>query len=360
MGEATLGRKVGNKAMLWGAVAATIPDLDVLAYPFLRQVQELYLHRGVTHSLLFGLVVSPLFGYLVYRLYRGRGSPAADPGWRGWSLLFALGVLSHFALDLLTVYGVQILWPFVDTKLSLPTLFIVDPFYTIWFAIALPILIVMRRRGRRQGRDIGDVPRRILLAMALGVSTAYIAWGVGARTVTADRAERALTVAGVTYDRMLVAPAPLSTFAWQVTADLGDGFSVGTLSVFDGPAPIRFHFVPANHQAALPLVETRAIQRLEWFSQGYYIVLPDTISLSPARLARGEELTGVRIADLRFGRNDAWLTNREDAEYYFQWSIISRSGEISDLRQWRPPFFAPGVFSQMVARTFGRRSAEGY
>ncbi|MEL6140713.1 MAG: metal-dependent hydrolase, partial [Bacteroidota bacterium] len=31
VGEATLGRKVGNRAMLWGAIGGTIPDLDVFA-----------------------------------------------------------------------------------------------------------------------------------------------------------------------------------------------------------------------------------------------------------------------------------------------------------------------------------------
>ena len=29
VGEVMLGRKVGNRAILWGAVAGTIPDLDV-------------------------------------------------------------------------------------------------------------------------------------------------------------------------------------------------------------------------------------------------------------------------------------------------------------------------------------------
>ena len=34
VGEAVLGKKVGNRAMLWGAVAGTIPDLDVGAFPY--------------------------------------------------------------------------------------------------------------------------------------------------------------------------------------------------------------------------------------------------------------------------------------------------------------------------------------
>jgi len=30
VGEAVLGKKVGNKALLWGGIAGTLPDLDVL------------------------------------------------------------------------------------------------------------------------------------------------------------------------------------------------------------------------------------------------------------------------------------------------------------------------------------------
>ena len=52
VGEAVLGKKVGNKAMLYGAVAGTIPDLDVLASYFTDTVTALALHRGFTHSLL--------------------------------------------------------------------------------------------------------------------------------------------------------------------------------------------------------------------------------------------------------------------------------------------------------------------
>ena len=36
VGEAVLGKKVGNKAMMWGAIAGTIPDLDVLSKLFSR------------------------------------------------------------------------------------------------------------------------------------------------------------------------------------------------------------------------------------------------------------------------------------------------------------------------------------
>jgi hypothetical protein len=51
VGETVLGKKVGNKAPLWGALAATLPDLDVVAYPFYDAVDRLGVHRGFSHSI---------------------------------------------------------------------------------------------------------------------------------------------------------------------------------------------------------------------------------------------------------------------------------------------------------------------
>ena len=35
VGEAVAGPRIGRRAALWGAVAGTLPDLDILTYPFL-------------------------------------------------------------------------------------------------------------------------------------------------------------------------------------------------------------------------------------------------------------------------------------------------------------------------------------
>lgn len=56
VGEAVLGRKVGNRAMLYGAIAGTIPDLDILSSYFTDTVTALEIHRGFTHSILFSII----------------------------------------------------------------------------------------------------------------------------------------------------------------------------------------------------------------------------------------------------------------------------------------------------------------
>ena len=50
VGTAVLGRKVGPRAALWGAVCGTLPDLDVLL-PYGDPVRDFTFHRAESHSI---------------------------------------------------------------------------------------------------------------------------------------------------------------------------------------------------------------------------------------------------------------------------------------------------------------------
>ena len=47
-GEAVLGKKIGNKALLFGAIGGTIPDLDVFVGSLLHgnEIDAMLFHRG--------------------------------------------------------------------------------------------------------------------------------------------------------------------------------------------------------------------------------------------------------------------------------------------------------------------------
>ena len=64
VGEVVLGKKIGNKAMLWGAIAGTIPDLDVYQSLLYDSLKANELHRGISHSLLFSICMAPLLAWL--------------------------------------------------------------------------------------------------------------------------------------------------------------------------------------------------------------------------------------------------------------------------------------------------------
>jgi inner membrane protein len=59
MGEAFAGKTVGRKAMLWGALAQSFPDIDFLASSWLDTTSNLLAHRGFTHSILCCIIIAP-------------------------------------------------------------------------------------------------------------------------------------------------------------------------------------------------------------------------------------------------------------------------------------------------------------
>ena len=117
VGEATLGKKVGNKAMFWGAVAGTIPDLDVIANFFVDNVTANELHRGFSHSILFSILMAPIFGWIIAKLYKNK-----EADWKDWSKLMFWGLFTHPILDAFTTWGTQLFWPF-DYKVAFNNIF---------------------------------------------------------------------------------------------------------------------------------------------------------------------------------------------------------------------------------------------
>ena len=69
VGQAFFARKLGRRALLWGAVAGVVPDLDLFPAELLSPWGEFLYHRGPTHSLFFGLAAGPVFGYLVWKAH---------------------------------------------------------------------------------------------------------------------------------------------------------------------------------------------------------------------------------------------------------------------------------------------------
>lgn len=67
VGEVVLGKKIGNRAPFYGAIAGTIPDLDVLTGYFLDTVTAIEVHRGffTFYSFLY-FICSPVWLFAVF------------------------------------------------------------------------------------------------------------------------------------------------------------------------------------------------------------------------------------------------------------------------------------------------------
>ena len=143
----------------WGlaAILPIIPDLDVFSMAAYNAPLG---HRGITHSLIFALLLGVIAAGLVFRYFRAT--------WWSLAVLFFLIIASHGLLDALTRGGEGVLffWPIggrygnwgpipvSDIALELP-----DPRYSlavrsellwVWLPTSLVIGLVMAWRYHRR------------------------------------------------------------------------------------------------------------------------------------------------------------------------------------------------------------------
>ncbi|MEP2023424.1 MAG: metal-dependent hydrolase [Reichenbachiella sp.] len=269
VGEAVLGKKVGNKAMLYGAIAGTIPDLDVLASHVTDTVTALAVHRGFTHSIVFSVLFAPLFGWLVSRY-------ESLKDFKSWSWLFFWAFVTHPILDAHTTWGTQLFWPF-DLRLAFKTIFVIDPLYTLPFLVFLILAMLQKRTTEK---------RQFYNRMGLYVSTAYLLLTFLLKWIAFAQFESALKTQNITYTQLDTRPSPMNTILWSANVETEKTYLLGHYSFFDSQ-PITFEAYPKNHELLGDLKEKAPVQRMIAISEGWY-----TISSQDGKLY---------FNDLRFG-----------------------------------------------------------
>lgn len=325
VGEAAGGREYGYKAPLWGAALGTLPDLDVLADPFLTEAQALLFHRGPSHSLLFVALITPLVAAALTRIHR-------HTSWRRWALLIALVLLTHIGLDCLTAYGTQVFWPFSRTPVIVASIFIIDPLYTLPLATGLLVSF----RWSKQNRY-----RRWVNYAGLGLSTAYLLVTLLGKVHVENVFDRALAKQSYPTERVFTRPTAFNSLLWMGISEGKTGFYVGYYSVFDEDPPVSFRYVPKRHVLLGDAIDNPFVERLRWFSRGYFIV---------RRTSNGS----LTIQDLRFGRNDLGLT--DDGEYIFTFRLHQdENGNITGFTEDQPDIrLTPRLFQKLGARILGQ------
>jgi inner membrane protein len=330
VGEAVAGREARGKAPLWGAFLGTLPDLDVLANPFLTEAQSLLFHRGPSHSLLVAALLAPLLGVALARLHRD------GPTWKRWTVLVAAVLLTHIGLDCLTVYGTQVFWPFTRVPVLYGTIFIIDPLYTLPLAAGLLTALWWTPTARR---------RRLANYAGLALSSAYLLFTLGNKLYVNQVVETSLQTQNLPTERVLTKPTAFNNLLWMGLSEGQDGFYVGYYSLLDDDQNISFEYVPKRHDLLGDAADNPFVDRLRWFSRGYFVV----------RRAADGTLT---VQDLRFGRNDLGLTS--SGEYIFTFRLIrDDAGAISGFRQVRPPMQVDGaLLRRFVDRVGGQELAD--
>ena len=289
MGEAFAGKTLGKKAMLWGALAQSIPDIDFIAAFWLNTTSSLLAHRGFTHSLLFCALITPLFALMAERLHRPH-----DIRLKQWLLFFGGVIFIHIFIDAFNNYGVGWFEPFSHRRISFNAIYVADPFFSIWPALACAALIVLKRNNQQ---------RKKWWRAGLGLSAVYLLYCLFNKAVINREVKNILQQQHITYTNYFTTPAPLQNWLWFVAAGDANGYHVGYRSVFDGKKEIAFQYFPRNDSLLQPFKNHTDLQQLIRFSQQFYTVEKwnDTLVFN----------------DLRFGQVIGWQNSKEHFAFHY-------------------------------------------
>ena len=276
-----LGRRLGKRAAFYGMALGTIPDLDVLI-DFGGPIENMTHHRGFSHSLFVQALLTPIFVMLLSKLPFSRSA-----SWARWSVAVYLSFATHSLADFFTVYGTQIFWPLTNYPFTHSILFIVDPIYTIPLLVAVISALLMRDRNRALKIN----------ALMLGLSSLYLVWSTGAKSVIDNRVKKALAINGISTEVYESTPAPLNTLLWRGVAVDDDQYFEIWASIFDDVGQIQIQGFPRNEELISAIGDHPKIERLRWFTKGQYKVWQSDDQ--------------IIISDLRMGVEGAYVFNFE-------------------------------------------------
>ena len=308
IGEATLGNKVGKAGALWGGLLGAIPDLDLISRLWLDNVAALSAHRAGSHSLFVITVLTPIVGSVLYRFHKKNPSKS----WH-WMLMFWLVGATHILLDTATVYGTQIFWPISKIPFSFDSIYVIDPFYSLPLIFFLLLALKAKKGSKKRFR---------MVALGLVLSSFYLTWGMGVKAYVHSSFRQGFASRGILPERLLTAPTPMNSVVWMGLCMSGDSLYAGLYSVLDKSAPRDFTPIARNTHLIEGHEQDRAVEKLLWFSKGWYSVEENDSSLV--------------FTDHRFGRTDTWLTDEGGPMMSFELIEGENGYETAELRAHLP------------------------
>jgi inner membrane protein len=301
-GEIILGKKIGNKALLFGAIGGTIPDLDVFIgkWIFSNEIQAMAFHRGFMHSILFAVLGCFIFGWVTYKIYNS-GKRKDTTTLKNWIWLFFLSIFTHPLLDCFTPYGTQLFAPFSDYRVAFNNISVADPFYTVPFLLCMIILMFFNRKRTR---------RTWWLKAGIYISSAYMVFTIINKLYMDSVLKKSFDKAGISYTRFTAQPTILNNILWYAVAESEDKYYLTFYSMFDKKSiSDKIITVEKNHD--IIDMNDKNLKILTWFSNDYF------------NLSKKEKVGTYKYVDLRYPP-----LNPDDANTsVFNFTVFNEDGQ---------------------------------
>ncbi|WP_439128654.1 metal-dependent hydrolase [Polaribacter sp.] len=262
-GELVLGKKIGNKALLFGAIGGTIPDLDVFIGKLLynNEIQAMAFHRGFMHSILFATLGCFVFGFITYKLYNTKKRTGTSH-LKDWILLFFWAIFTHPLLDCFTPYGTQLFAPFTNYRVAFNNISVVDPLYTLPFLICMIVVLFFKRTN----------PKRLKWTkVGIYISSLYMILTLFNKFYMDCVFKKSFEKAGINYQRFSAQPTILNNVLWYAVAETKTEYYLTFYSHFDKNTTANNILTIAKNHDIIDMSD-KNLQTLTWFSNNYYTI----------------------------------------------------------------------------------------
>jgi len=256
--EATLGKKIGNKAIVLGAIAGTIPDFDIVTRFFVDDLTASVMHRGFSHSLIFPFVAAPILAFILKKIY----SSYSHVSFNDWFKMFFLAIITHPILDAQTTWGTQLFWPF-EWRVAIENIFIIDPIYSLPFLTFIILTAFQDRLSKK---------RKLYNSLGLIISSAYLLITLLFKGIAHYNIAKALEENNIEYKDINTRATYFNSVLWSSQIELEDSYIFTYYSLFDKTRPIFTKKFPKNHDMLKQFIDEKKIQQLIILSNGNYLM----------------------------------------------------------------------------------------
>jgi inner membrane protein len=309
--------------MVWGALAQSIPDIDFLASFWMNTSSSLLAHRGFTHSFLFVAIIAVFFALIAERWHRPH-----NINFKKWLLFFGGVIFIHVFIDAFNNYGIGWFEPFSHKRISFQSIYVADPFFSIWPTAAVLLLIITKHSWKQ---------RKKWWMMGLVMSGIYLTYCTFNKIKINSDVKTILQKQNIQYSRYFTTPTAFQNWLWYIVAGNDSGYYVGFRSVFDTKKQIDFEYFPRNDHLLDSVENHEELQKLKRFSQQFYTVEKwnDTLVFN----------------DLRFGQIMGWQDPK--GKFVFHYFLKDSADNKLVVQRGRFEGWNKDAFNSLVKRIGG-------
>lgn len=324
IGDAVLSKKIGRKGMLVGAIAQSFPDIDIVGSFWLSLPENLYFHRGITHSFFFGFLMAFILAYITQKIYRKQ-----ILSFQKLVIFFCLQMWIHDILDTCNSYGTGLFEPFSHYRFSFDLLFVADLFFTLPLIAAAIALLILKTK---------NPARKNWIIAGLLLPCFYLIYAVSNKDSVDKQVSSSLAQQKIPNSGFITTPTPFNTWLWYIMVPADSGVFIGYRSVYDAKNYVTpFTFYPKNEQLLSGRENSKDVIYLKKFADSIYTIEKNHDSLI--------------FTVPRFGRIAGW--DKIPGSFNFQYFLNDGFDNTLLIQRGRAKEMEREIFNRMYYRIKG-------